>query len=189
MAHGPREWPVGNQGAQMSLFRTVDAARARLLESATPCDNRDIATPDAEPDPEAVAMSQKSQGSVSAEPAEPVAMSQLSQQGEVSCENEPQRWRDVFEERAAIRQHDGGMNCADAEAGALADLAQRWRSETPLPASGAAACAHCGKRGADTPVLARGGHAWLHKACWGPMNEARQQEALAAVQALLRAAP
>jgi hypothetical protein len=173
----------------MSLFRTVDAARARLLESATPCDNRDIATPDAEPGPEAVAMSQKSQGGASAEPAEPVAMSQMSQQGTASCESEAERWRDLFEERAAIREHDGGLSRTDAEAEALADLARRWRSENPLPASDSTACAHCGKRGPDTPVLARGGHAWLHKACWGPMDAARQREALAKLQALLGAAP
>jgi hypothetical protein len=106
---------------------------------------------------------------------------------EVSAAIERGRWRDLFEERAAIREHDGGLSRGAAEAGALGDLAQLWRSENPLPVSGAAACAHCGKRGADTPVLARGGHAWLHKPCWGPMNEARQQEALAAVQALLGA--
>jgi hypothetical protein len=72
---------------------------------------------------------------------------------------------------------------------ALADLATRWRSENPLPANDAAACAHCGTRGPDTPVLARGGHAWLHKACWGPMDAARQREALGTVQALLGSAP
>jgi hypothetical protein len=173
----------------MSFLKSVQAARARLLESAAPCDNRDIATPDAEPAPEAVAMSQKSQGGVSAEPAASVAMSQLSQRGEVSCESEAERWRDLFEERAAIREHDGGLSRAEAEAGALADLATRWRCENSLPANDGAACAHCGKRGPDTPVLARGGHAWLHRECWRPMNEVRQQEALAAVQAHLEAAP
>jgi hypothetical protein len=108
---------------------------------------------------------------------------------EVSAAIERQRWRDMYEERAGVREHDGAMSRGAAEAAALDDLVQLWRSENPLPASDAAACAYCGKRGADTPVLARGGHAWLHKPCWGPMNEARQQEAMAAVQALLRAAP
>jgi hypothetical protein len=45
-------------------------------------------------------------------------------------------WRDYFEERAAIREHDGGMSRADAEAGALADCVARWRALNPLPASG-----------------------------------------------------
>jgi hypothetical protein len=35
-------------------------------------------------------------------------------------------WRDYFEERAAIREHDGGMSRADAEAGGLADCVARW---------------------------------------------------------------
>jgi hypothetical protein len=94
-------------------------------------------------------------------------------------------WRDYFEERAAIREHDGGLSRADAEAGALADGVARWRALNPLPASGDEACAHCGKARPDTPVLARGGHAWLHRECWAPMNAARNEMAFAAVRALL----
>lgn len=87
---------------------------------------------------------------------------------------------------------DAGFTAAPAvaaEAAALGDLAQIWQCENPLAANDAAACAHCGRQGADTPVLARQGHAWLHKACWGPMNEARHRDALMAVQAFLGAAP
>lgn len=94
-------------------------------------------------------------------------------------------WRDHFEERAAIREHDGGLSRADAEAGALADCVARWRALNPLPASGDGVCAQCGKTGPDTAVLARGGHAWLHRECWGPMNASRNEMALAAVRALL----
>lgn len=94
-------------------------------------------------------------------------------------------WRDYFEERAAIREHDGGMSRADAEAGAMADCVARWRALNPLPASGDGVCVQCGKTGPDTPVLARGGHAWLHRECWGPMNASRNEMAFAAVRALL----
>ncbi|MGE0742741.1 MAG: hypothetical protein AB7O98_15485 [Hyphomonadaceae bacterium] len=94
-------------------------------------------------------------------------------------------WCDYFEERAAIREHDGGMRRADAEAGALADCVARWRALNPLPASGDGACVQCGKARADTPVLARGGHAWLHRECWAPLNAARNEMAFAAVRALL----
>jgi len=121
-------------------------------------------------------------------PAVPVQNGKPDPLHELACDD-ARRWRDLFEERAAIREHDGGLCRADAEAGALADLAQRWRCENPLLASNALACAHCGNRLPDTPVLARGGQAWLHKVCWGPMNEARQREALAKVQALLGASP
>lgn len=99
---------------------------------------------------------------------------------------DPQAWRDWFEERAAIREHDGGLSRDEAEAGALADLAQQWRSENPLPASDRAACYHCGQPDPCTPVLARNGHAWLHRECWDPANAARSEMALAAVRALLR---
>jgi hypothetical protein len=98
---------------------------------------------------------------------------------------EAEWWRELYEERAAIREHDGGTARADAEAGALADCVARWRALNPLPASGDGACVQCGRVGPDTPVLARGGHAWLHRQCWGPMNAARQREADAAVRALL----
>lgn len=94
-------------------------------------------------------------------------------------------WREIYDERAAIREHDGGMSRADAEAGALADCVARWRALNPLPASGDGACIRCGKARADTPVLARGGHAWLHRECWAPMNAARNEMAFAAVRALL----
>ncbi len=100
---------------------------------------------------------------------------------------EAQRWRDAFEEKAAIREHDGGLPRAEAEAAALRDVATRWRSENPLPASDRAACCHCGKPAPCTPVLADNGHAWLHEHCWAPMNEKRQREALDAVTRMLHA--
>lgn len=96
-------------------------------------------------------------------------------------------WRDYFEERAAIREHDGGLSRADAEAGALTDCVARWRAFHRLPASGDGACVHCGKPGPDTPVLARGGHAWLHRGCWAAMNAVRERETRRAVlEALTR---
>lgn len=94
-------------------------------------------------------------------------------------------WRDYFEERASIREHDGGVSRADAEAGALADCVQRWRALNPLPASGDGVCVHCGEGRPDTPVLARGGHAWLHRECWEPMNAARNAAARRVVLAAI----
>ena len=41
---------------------------------------------------------------------------------------EAEGWRYHFEERAAIREHDGGLSRTDAEAGALADWLARWRA-------------------------------------------------------------
>jgi len=87
-------------------------------------------------------------------------------------------------------QFDGGLSRADAEAAALLDLAQIWQCENPLPPSDERGCAHCGKPGPCTPVLAgEGGRAWLHRHCWEPMNARRRAEAEAAVRVLLRPAP
>lgn len=96
------------------------------------------------------------------------------------------RWRDHFEERVSIREHDGGISRADAGAGALEDCVQQWRALNPLQPSGEGACVHCGKARPDTPVLAHGGHAWLHNECWTPMNAARAETARAAVIAALQ---
>lgn len=111
-----------------------------------------------------------------------------------ACENSQPRTTDAdgkrychfYEERAAVREYDGGASRADAEAGAFADCVARWRALNPLSASGDCACVHCGKARPDTPVLARGGHAWLHRACWAAMNAARDAAARAAVLAMLR---
>lgn len=95
-------------------------------------------------------------------------------------------WRDYFEERAAIREHDGGMSHADADAGALSDCVARWRALNPLLASGDGACVQCGKPRPDTPVLARDGHAWLHRECWAPMNAERDAAARRALRVALQ---
>jgi hypothetical protein len=45
------------------------------------------------------------------------------------------------------------------------------------------------RRGLTRSVLARGGHAWLHRECWTAMNGVRNEMAFAAVRALLGHAP
>lgn len=94
-------------------------------------------------------------------------------------------WRAYFEERAGIREHNGGSSWADAEAAALADCVARWRALHPQQAAGDGACAQCGGPGPDTPVLAAGGHAWLHRRCWPAMDAESEREALLAVASLL----
>jgi len=102
-----------------------------------------------------------------------------------------ERWRDEFEERSALREHDGGLSRDEAEAAALGDLALRWRSAHPLAASRPTdPCICCNEPMSQhdrTPVLARDGHAWMHARCRAPMNEKRQREALDAVTRMLNA--
>ena len=94
---------------------------------------------------------------------------------------EAQRWRDAFEEKAAIREYYGGLSQVEAEAAALRDMAARWRDENPLPASDRAACFHCGKSDPCKPHLAANGHVWLHEQCWEPLNAAREKVAREAI--------
>ena len=99
--------------------------------------------------------------------------------------DDAQRWRDAYEEKAAIRQYDGGLSRVEAEAAALLDMPTRWRSENPLPASDRAVCCHCGETKPDTPILADNGHAWLHEQCWAPMTAAREKLAREAINRAL----
>ena len=112
---------------------------------------------------------------------------QLGWVSENQVSDDAMKWRDAYEEKAAIREYYGGLSQVEAEAAALLDMAARWRDENPLPASDRAACYHCGRPAPCTPVLAANGHAWLHEQCWAPMNERRQREALDAVTQMLNA--
>lgn len=155
----------------MSFLKTVDAARARRLKNATPCDGRDIATPTADPNRDSV------------------AMSQVSQQMVASCEAEAQLWRTFYEERAAIREYDGGLSRPEAEAGALQDAITHWLVCNPLsPGVPEDGCLHCAGALAEdyrVAVLAGAGHAWLHPACVQAMNRARLALAECEVRRLL----
>lgn len=102
------------------------------------------------------------------------------------------RWRDYFEERAAMRENGDGISRAEAESAALHDCAQRWRAENPLAPAPQSSCARCGRavKAADAmPVLAAGGHAWLHADCYPAMREDRIANSIASVRASLAAAP
>lgn len=46
----------------------------------------------------------------------------------------PEPWREWYEERAAIREHDGGMTRPEAEAAALAEVVwEMSRTSADLP--------------------------------------------------------
>lgn len=86
-------------------------------------------------------------------------------------------WLTFHEERAAIREYDGGLSRPDAEAGALQDAIAHWLARNPLsPGVPEDGCMHCaGALPVDyrVAVLAGPGHAWLHPACMPEMNQAR----------------
>ena len=86
-------------------------------------------------------------------------------------------WLIFYEERAAIREYEGGLTRPDAEAGALQDAIAHWLARNPLtPGVPEDGCMHCaGTLPVDyrVAVLASPGHAWLHPTCMREMNEAR----------------
>lgn len=96
---------------------------------------------------------------------------------------------DYYEERAAVRQFDGGQSKAEAEAAALTDTIAQWLAMHPLIPDGMATCCRqCAK--AIGPhalaVLAPPGHVWVcNELCHAALLEARKAEALAAVAAML----
>jgi hypothetical protein len=99
-------------------------------------------------------------------------------------------WQAYFEERAAIREFDGGSPRVEAERLAFDDTVAHWLSTHPASASDVEQCAHCGCRTGDEllPVLASGGHVWVHNRCWSDWYAARTREAVAAVEAMLHEA-
>ena len=99
-------------------------------------------------------------------------------------------WQAYFDERAAIAEHDGGLERADAERQAFECCVMEWLWQHPPPASGPERCAHCGQPlgepGRDgLPFLTGdGGHVWLHSGCHGDWTVRRRAEAVAALAAL-----
>ena len=97
-------------------------------------------------------------------------------------------WQVFFDERAGIAEFDGGLPRDEAEARAFACCVVEWLNQHPRP-SAPGSCAYCGGPGSlGATVLPfgtePGTHVWLHAECWPAWAEARQVEAIAALQAL-----
>lgn len=89
-------------------------------------------------------------------------------------------WRAYHDERAAIREYDGAMSRAEAEALAIEDCVVAWLDHDHA-ATPAGVCAHCGHDGRHETVLSygteRAGHAWLHGRCWPAWYDEKKQRA------------
>jgi hypothetical protein len=192
----------------MSFLKSVDAARARLRGNATPCDNRDIATPT----PETVATSQVSQGGACPETPEPVAVSQMSQEGARAegvppvatsqlSQRPPRAPADDLQarlermvERFYVRAGSAlalpwEPTKARADVEAFRDLADEWRHRSPpAPAGDVDQCARCGARARCSAHGAKDGLLWLCAPCREPFETERDRQARAAIIKGLRAA-
>ena len=98
-------------------------------------------------------------------------------------------WQAYVGERAAIREHDGRCQRSDAERLAIEDAVTHWlRLHPACPSTPDQGCVHCGSRekpsDALLPVLASGGHVWVHNRCWEHWHAARRQQAREALRLL-----
>jgi TubC N-terminal docking domain len=98
-------------------------------------------------------------------------------------------WRAYFHERAAVREHDGGLSRPEAECLAFEDAVSHWlclhSAAATDPRHG---CVYCGRSDQDgnilLPVLAPGGHVWVHDRCGEPWHATRRREAATALHSL-----
>ena len=97
-------------------------------------------------------------------------------------------WQAYFDERAAMREYEGGLSRPEAERLAFDDTVQHWLSTHPAPASTPDRCIGCGggHRTYDEllPVLASDGHVWVHNKCWIGWYAARRADAVASLSAM-----
>jgi hypothetical protein len=98
-------------------------------------------------------------------------------------------WQAYVDERAAIREHDGGLRRRDAERLAFEDAITHWLCLHPAASSDPhQGCVHCGvgDRSGNTllPMLAPGGHVWVHDRCWESWRASRRYEAQEALRRL-----
>lgn len=93
-------------------------------------------------------------------------------------------WRTFFDERAGIREFDGGHPRLEAEWAAIQDSIDHWLAvNPPTPTSPEAGCVMCGGLAGDLlPHLAQGGHFWVHGKCWGKYWAGRRHVAAQALR-------
>ncbi len=98
-------------------------------------------------------------------------------------------WQAYYDERAAVREYDGGLPRGEAEQLAFEDTVTQWLCLHPAPASNPQeGCVHCGA--GDQPgntliaVLAAEGFVWVHDGCWKGWQADRRRQASMALQRL-----
>ncbi len=94
-----------------------------------------------------------------------------------------------FDERAGVLEFEAGLACVEAERRAFSEIAQQWLSQNPAPATfPRGGCVHClddDQRGNPLlPVLAAGGHTFLHDRCLDAWRTFRREQAETALRQL-----
>jgi hypothetical protein len=102
-------------------------------------------------------------------------------------------WLELYDERAAIAEFDGGLSRERAEKLAFEHCVAEWLMRHPVQSS-PGLCLGCG-RGVEQSgiVLPFGteanGHAWLHPDCWPAWHAERKAEAITDLAAMGIAPP
>ena len=97
-------------------------------------------------------------------------------------------WLTFFDERAAIREHDGGLPRAQADVEAFDCCIIEWMTLNP-EISKPGRCAWCGHIESTGSVIVpfgteNHGHAWLHHDCWPDWRRDRRGKAAHALTAM-----
>jgi hypothetical protein len=97
-------------------------------------------------------------------------------------------WEAFFDERAGIREHDGGLPREQAEALAFDDSVVEWLLRHPVQ-SKPGFCLGCGRGDEHAGIVVpfgteASGHVWLHSDCWPAWHAARKAEAAAALSVM-----
>ncbi len=100
----------------------------------------------------------------------------------------PEDWRALFDERAGVAEHGGGLARVKAERQAFECCVVEWLNRNPQH-SDSGRCGWCGKPDRNGhAVIPFGteshGYTWLHPECWSDWRQdqrKRAQQALAAV--------
>jgi hypothetical protein len=97
-------------------------------------------------------------------------------------------WEAFFDERAGIRERDGGLPREQAEALAFDDSIVEWLLRHPVQ-SRPGLCFGCGRRDEHAGIVVPfgtepSGHVWLHSDCWPAWHRSRKAEAAAALSAM-----
>jgi hypothetical protein len=100
-----------------------------------------------------------------------------------------QDWRDYYDERAAIVEHDAAKPRMEAQAVAFEHCIVKWLALNPPVDRGPDACCFCGNHaGAHALVVLAGDgslHRIVHARCHTPMRAKRRAEAATAIRAAL----
>ena len=91
-------------------------------------------------------------------------------------------WRALFDERAGIAEHDGGLSRVEAEEQAFEACIVEWLNRNPVQ-SFDDRCIVCGDPDRELDVLLPFGavldsHAWLHSSCWAEWSKDRRARAI-----------